>query len=442
MREPGAPPYFRSRRDEQALGFMASSAPSGSKSTPLIERITDEASARSADGPGRSIWIAGPGRPPPPAGVLAGPVEYLSAVLGGNGGGLAIDHASALVIVLDGVLEHSNDPGSLVSQAYHALVPGGLLVLTLQDLRLARPERIASAARGRPGVQTLFPADTLSTLLFREGFVRPRMRGVGAELVVSVERGEQRPPFQRDQKLSVVLPAYNEQATFSLVMAELLKKEIAGMEIEIIVVESNSNDGTREAALGFANEERVNLILEDRPQGKGHAVRAGLAAATGDFVLIQDADLEYDLGDYERVLEPLRDFQVGFVLGARMRSEGAVWGVRHFEENAVTSRLMNVGNAVFLRLFNLVYGQKLEDPFTMYKVMRRDCLDGFQLECDRFDFDWELTAKLLRTGHAPMEIPVTYHSRSFTDGKKISVLRDPLTWVKACFKYRFAPLEG
>jgi hypothetical protein len=91
-------------------------------------------------------------------------------------------------------------------------------------------------------------------------------------------------------------------------------------------------------------------------------------------------------------------------------------------------------------LFNLVYEQRLKDPFTMYKVFRRDCLTGINLECDRFDFDWELTAKLIRRGHIPIEIPVWYHSRSFSEGKKISLLSDPVSWVKACFKYRFVPL--
>jgi hypothetical protein len=91
-------------------------------------------------------------------------------------------------------------------------------------------------------------------------------------------------------------------------------------------------------------------------------------------------------------------------------------------------------------LFNLVYGQRLKDPFTMYKVFRRDCLTGINLECDRFDFDWELTAKLIRRGHHPIEIPVWYHSRSFSEGKKINLLSDPISWVRACFKYRFTPL--
>jgi hypothetical protein len=106
----------------------------------------------------------------------------------------------------------------------------------------------------------------------------------------------------------------------------------------------------------------------------------------------------------------------------------------------VVSRVKNVGHFIFLFLFNTVYGQRLNDPFTMFKVMRRDCLYGLSFECNRFDFDWELVAKLVRAGYLPREIPVTYRSRSFSEGKKIAFVRDPLTWLKACFKYRFVEL--
>jgi len=131
--------------------------------------------------------------------------------------------------------------------------------------------------------------------------------------------------------------------------------------------------------------------------------------------------------------------EVGFVLGIRVNPEGSR-GMRNFGQFGVTSRVMNVGHIFFLTLFNVVYGQRLKDPFTMYKVVRRDCLHGLVFECNRFDFDWELTAKLVRAGYRPREIPVAYRSRSFSEGKKVSFFKDPLTWVKACFKYRFAVL--
>jgi glycosyltransferase involved in cell wall biosynthesis len=222
-------------------------------------------------------------------------------------------------------------------------------------------------------------------------------------------------------------------------MSLVLAKTIPGMEIDVIVVESNSTDGTRAEVLQHSDHPRVRVILEERPRGKGHAVRAGLEAARGDFVLIQDADMEYDIDDYEVLLEPLRSCEVGFVLGMRTSADGS-WGLRDFGQRDMRSHFMNLGHEVFLTLFNVVYGQRLRDPFTMYKVIRRDCLYGLTFESNRFDFDWELTGKLVRAGYHPREIPVWYRSRSFGQGKKIAFFRDPLTWVRACFKYRFVRL--
>jgi hypothetical protein len=341
--------------------------------------------------------------------------------------------------VLEGVLERVEHPGSLLAWAYRRLRPGGRLLLSVYDVRTAGVARLRSVSTSDPGLVHLFPGETLQSLLFRHGFAEPRLRPCGSALVVSASRSQLPPPLQRDQRLSVIVPAYNEVATFGATMDLLLEKTIPGVEIELIVVESNSSDGTRERALTYADHPRVTLILEDQPSGKGHAVRTGLKVARGDFLLVQDADMEYDIDDYDRLLEPLRAGEVGFVLGARTGPDG-VWGVRHFGQHGVASRLMNLGHIAFLFMFNTVYGQHLKDPFSMYKVVRRDCLYGLSFECNRFDFDWELAAKLVRAGYHPREIPVTYRSRSFSEGKKIAFLRDPLTWVRACIKYRFVAL--
>lgn len=234
-------------------------------------------------------------------------------------------------------------------------------------------------------------------------------------------------------KLSVVVPVYNERATVQPALDALLAKHVDGVEIEIIIIESNSSDGTREVVLGYRDHPRVKLILEPAPRGKGHAVRAGFAAATGDILLIQDADLEYDLNDYEPLLAPILARRQGFVLGSR-HGEGG-WAIRKFEDQPIWGMLLNAGHWTFTFMVNVTLGTRLKDPFTMYKVFRRDCLQGITLECDRFDFDWELLIKLVRRGHRPIEIPITYRSRSFAEGKKVSVLRDPLTWLKALAKY-------
>jgi len=114
--------------------------------------------------------------------------------------------------------------------------------------------------------------------------------------------------------------------------------------------------------------------------------------------------------------------------------------MRHFDDQQQLSAYLNFGHVLFTTMINLLYGQHLKDPFTMFKVFRRECLYNLYFECNRFDFDYELVIKLIRKGYVPVEIPVNYKSRSFQEGKKIDMYRDPLTWVKAIFKYRFAKI--
>jgi SAM-dependent methyltransferase len=236
-------------------------------------------------------------------------------------------------------------------------------------------------------------------------------------------------------RLSIIMPAYNEAETIKSAIEKVLSKNLAGMEIELIVVESNSRDGTREIVLNYKDHPGVSIILEDEPRGKGHAVRAGLGNATGDFILIQDADNEYDIEDYDALLEPLRDGREAFVLGAR--HGGGAWKMREFSDQAFRAFLLNLGHWIFATLLNVLYGVWLRDPFTMYKVFRRDCIDGMTFESDRFDFDFELVIKLIRRGYRPIEIPVNYRSRSFVEGKKVRMFADPITWLIALIKFRF-----
>jgi glycosyltransferase involved in cell wall biosynthesis len=236
--------------------------------------------------------------------------------------------------------------------------------------------------------------------------------------------------------LSIVMPVFNEAATVAEVIDAVLAVELP-VDRELIIVESNSTDTSREIVSRYADHPNVRLILQDKPRGKGAAVRAGFEVIRGDFILIQDADMEYDVNDYPIVLQPLLDGRATFVLGCRhVRGRP----MREFTEARHMSRLLNVAHWGFTGLFDLVYWVRLRDPFTMYKVFRSDCIRGVRFEANRFDFDWELVGKLVRLGHRPLEVKVNYNSRGFEEGKKVRLFRDPLTWMVALVKFRFAPL--
>jgi len=251
--------------------------------------------------------------------------------------------------------------------------------------------------------------------------------------VVSLARPK---PLGRAPVLSVIVPVYNERATFVELMERVLAKSIDGISIEVVIVESNSTDGSRELAARYRDHPRVRVIFEDQPRGKGYAVRTALKAAAGDIILFQDADLEYDVGDYDALVRPILAHQRNFVLGSRHNPSGDGWKIRKFADSPAAAGFFNFGHIVFLALFNLLYGQRLSDPFTMFKVFRRECLWGLGFECNRFDFDHELVIKLLWKGYKPVELPVNYRSRSMAQGKKVTLFGDPLTWLRALVRLR------
>jgi len=351
--------------------------------------------------------------------------------------------------------------------AYDALQPGDMLVVDI-------PQPIE--ARENYGVQR----DLISRALFKAGFDRPMIwagrklleaenrasvinrllpsSALGAgprtvpgiarplearpeQVIAIARRGTLAPPTERPLRLSVVMPVYNEKETFREVMEALLAKTIAGFEIEICLVESNSIDGTRDDVLRYADHPRVRLLFEDKPSGKGHAVRKGIELATGDIIIIQDADLEYDLVDYEKLLDPIRRLDASFVLGSRHPAGKNGWQIRHFSEQRGISDMMNVGHLFFTWFLNAIFRQQTRDPFTMYKVFRRDCINNVSFACNRFDFDLELFGKLIRNGFRPIETGVRYNSRSFEEGKKVSVFADPPTWIRAGIMHRFSRLH-
>lgn len=237
------------------------------------------------------------------------------------------------------------------------------------------------------------------------------------------------------EKLSIVFPCFNEGRYVADVIEAILKKPLP-IERELIIVESNSTDGTRDIVKSFEGREGVRVLLEDKPQGKGHAVRTGLAAVTGSIILIQDADFEYDIDDYDALLAPILQHRTSFVLGSRSLGLDD-WKVRRFEGTPAKRLMLNAAQVGFAKTFNLLYQQNATDVNTMYKVFRTECLEGIELEGDRFELDIELVCKLVRNGYAPLEVPVNYVARGFEEGKKISFVKDALPSYLAFFKYRF-----
>ena len=239
--------------------------------------------------------------------------------------------------------------------------------------------------------------------------------------------------------LSVVVAAYNEESTIANTMTRLRQVlDSLDCETEIIVVESNSSDQTRNILKSIKGNQRLNLFFQDSPKGKGSAVRLGLSKISGDVFLIYDADDEYDPGDIPKLLIPISSGRTSFVLGTRHEKGKAM---RTMHDHTIRPILMNFAHVFFTGLLNIFFRVKLTDPFTMYKIFRSEVFLDVDLVSNRFDFDWELVAKAIRRGAKPIEIQVTYNSRSFSEGKKVRFLRDPLTWIVALIRFRFCKIK-
>ncbi|MDP6397424.1 MAG: glycosyltransferase family 2 protein [Arenicellales bacterium] len=333
----------------------------------------------------------------------------------------------------------TSHPVSQLAQIHGSLQPDGVLLLTLPMLDSVQARRQKGHWSGfNVNRVAYFDTHSLSSLLIRCGFcdIQSWPHDNGAVLIC--RKGKPRNQ-NLTPRLSVVLPVYNEEATCKELIDTVLAKRIEGVEREVVIVESNSTDGSREIVKRYEAHPDVRIVLEDQPRGKGHAVRNGISHADGDILLIQDADLEYDIGDYDALLEPLLARRRLFVLGSRHKGN---WKMRRFDDRRWLGSLFNLGQIFFTWLINAACGTQLKDPFTMYKVFHRECLYGLRLEADRFDLDWEIVIKFIRKGLVPREIPVNYVSRSFSEGKKVRPLLDPILWLRALVRFRYGPLFG
>ncbi len=356
----------------------------------------------------------------------------------------------------------SFDPRTVMKRVRATLKPGGDLVIVVAEWSLQKPKLPHYAFNAVPLTRLTLESGfrTISCgVLSRSMDTAPTDERLAADHIplervahaletvgkrVEVPTGllvmharNEAPPAR--PMLSIVMPVFNESKTFEDTFERVYDAHVPGVDREIIVVESNSTDGSRDLVKKIEGLEGVVVLYEDKPQGKGHAVRAGIAASKGDYILIQDADSEYDVGDYDIVLGPLVEHRATFVLGSRHLG-GRTWKIRSFANQKLLSYVMNIAHESFTALANALYFTEMRDPTTMYKVFRRDAYEGIRFTRDRFDFDWELVCKLVRRGHVPVEVPVNYRSRSYAEGKKVRFVRDPLTWLETIVASRFEPL--
>jgi glycosyltransferase involved in cell wall biosynthesis len=243
-----------------------------------------------------------------------------------------------------------------------------------------------------------------------------------AEATAVGDAGEMASP-RRYETLTVLVPVYNERTTVAEVIRRMRAVELP-MVVEIIVVDDGSSDGS-DKVLGAIEDSTVRLLRHKVNQGKGAAIRTGLAEARGDLVLVQDADLEYDPEDWPRLLEPILRGKARVVYGSRFTGE---------RKNMMPLHWM--GNRLLSLVTNVLYSSTLSDMETCYKLFDAQVLEGLTIVSDRFDFEPEITAKVLRRGHRIYEVPISYAGREPDEGKKIT-WRDGFSAMRALVKFRF-----
>ncbi len=210
-------------------------------------------------------------------------------------------------------------------------------------------------------------------------------------------------------KLSIIVPVRNERDTI-VTLLERVRAVDCGLQKEIVVVDGASTDGTRQALLGLAHWPDLVLVLEDEARGKGRAVRTGFGRATGDIIMVQDADLELDPAQIPRLVTTLVEDGAQVVFGSRFKDRG----------RGTTRWTSYAGNLSLTWATNLAFFTRLTDVLTCYKVIRAEVVRSLALRCDGFDFDAEITCRLLRDGYEIVELPVTYDPRGVDQGKKLT----------------------
>ncbi|OGH11596.1 MAG: glycosyl transferase [Candidatus Levybacteria bacterium RIFCSPLOWO2_01_FULL_36_13] len=233
-------------------------------------------------------------------------------------------------------------------------------------------------------------------------------------------------------KLSIIIPVYNEGKTVEEILKKVINEKIPGVEKEIIVVDDGSTDETREK-LNKLQSKSFKTILQDKNQGKGAAVLAGIKNSTGEYIIIQDADLEYDPKFIRQLIKPILEKKSKVVYGTRIKRLPRLAG----EEKTFRFLLHYFGNRFLSLVTSILYGQWITDMETCYKLFPKVALNGVRMNAKGFEFEPEITAKLLKRGYKIMELPIEVKPRGYEEGKKISAVKDGSKAIWYLFKYRF-----
>ena len=235
-------------------------------------------------------------------------------------------------------------------------------------------------------------------------------------------------------KLSIIIPVYNEAATLREILQKVESVALP-LDREIIAVDDFSTDGSREILKEL--EGRFKVIYQPVNRGKGAALRTGFKEATGDLIIVQDADLEYNPAEYLKLIAPILSGRTTVVYGSRFAGDGGLGRmVRQHKKLYSWHFFYYLGNRFLSLVTALLYGSSITDMETGYKVFKTEVIKSLVLTADRFEFEPEVTAKILRKGIKIYEVPISYHGREYSEGKKIT-WRDGLTAIKVLFKYRF-----
>lgn len=234
--------------------------------------------------------------------------------------------------------------------------------------------------------------------------------------------------------LSIVVPVYNERATVMQLLQAVMRQDVGPLAKELVIVDDYSTDGTREylqqmdlQSLFGRNGNSVKLVLHEKNKGKGAGVRTALEHCTGELILMQDADLEYDPKDYPELLRPILEGHADAVFGNRF----------HDGSHRVPRFYRYVFNRIFSIVCNMLTGLALKDVTACYKVFRREIFQKITIQSDRFSFETEVTVKLAKLGTRIYEVPIVYHGRTYAEGKKIS-WKDGVVAVYHLVRYRIA----